>query len=183
MDIGHQLLVLHFKTPVEIMFGLKLTQQNSKSFALELGRHSRYAFGLLVAVIGFVHCSNQARAGCGCPQQDGWYERANSAKDRVLNDRAGRLVQTRVMYVEGKLLFTYTSSAPRCSGPECRQHKPLSNPPLVPVTVSTDLAKLLSGSLMSGIQTVPLIVDSLAIEDDHCVVGFLDGIERPPRLA
>ena len=102
---------------------------------------------------------------------------------RAFDDQVGRLVQTRLVYVEGNLLFAYVSSAPRCSGPECRQHLPFSNLPFVPVVLTTDLVKSLNSTLSMNLQTVPLIVDSLAVEDDQSVVGFPQGIERPPRLS
>ncbi len=103
--------------------------------------------------------------------------------DRALDNKAGRLVQTRLVYFEGNLLFAYVSSAPRCSGPECRQHMPLSNLPFVPIVLTTDLVKSINSNLSMNLQTVPLIVDSLAVEDDQCVVGYSQGIERPPRLS
>ncbi len=165
------------------MFGFELTQKSSNSLVLRLARHSRIAVVLVFGLVGWLLLNGQVIAGCGCPYQDGWYERGGAGMGRALDEKAGRLVQTRLIYVEGNLLFAYVSAAPRCSGPECRQHMPLSNLPFVPIVLTTDLVKSINSTLSMNLQTVPLVVDCLAVEDDRSVVGFSQGIERPPRLS
>jgi hypothetical protein len=165
------------------MFGFKLTQKSSNLLVLRLARHCRIAVVVVFGLLGWLLLNGQVIAGCGCPHQDGWYERGGDGMGRVLDEKAGRLVQTRLVYVEGNLLFAYVSSAPRCSGPECRQHMPLSNLPFVPIVLTTDLVKSINSTLSVNLQTILLLVDSLAVEDDQNVVSYSQGIERPPRLS
>ncbi len=156
-------------------------RDDAASLRLSKVRFKR-TFSLTVIAIFAVLTCEYAFGGCGCPQQDGWYERIVQRSSRDYTKGPSKLLSATVIYEGGSLVLSRTifSELP-CSGPECRQLPTLPADQLPMSLVVTSVKPIVLNSGIDCDCDSPMLY-RLALNDLHFDRIIADGLERPPKL-